>query len=73
MNFYELLSLISSMICFIANSLLHSKKINTNKYAFLTLITSILFLISAIGFYNRGAIISEIFWILLSMYGIFKK
>ena len=73
MNIYELLSLFASIICFIANYLLHSAKINTKQYAMLTLCTSVLFLISAFGFFNKGAIISEIVWLGLSIYGIVKK
>lgn len=73
MNIYEYLSLIASVICFIANWLLHAKNLPTYKYAILTTITSIMFLISAIGFYNKGAIISEILWLILSLYGAFRK
>lgn len=73
MNIYEILSLIASGICFIANWLLHAKGLSRQKYAILTLCTSIMFLISAIGFWNKGAIISEILWLILSIYGIFKK
>jgi hypothetical protein len=72
MNIYETLSLLSSILCFIANWLLHAKNLSKQKYAMLTFCTSIMFLISAIGFMNRGAIISEILWLLLSVYGIVK-
>ncbi|WP_146820448.1 CBU_0592 family membrane protein [Candidatus Deianiraea vastatrix] len=72
MNIYEYLSLIASIICLFANLYVH-KTGNTRIYACLTLITSIMFLISAIGFFNRGAIASEIMWLCVSLYGIVKK
>lgn len=75
MDIFQWIGFLGMAFVVIAYFLLQINKytINSLKYQLLNLIGAILLLISLFVHFNLGSFIIEIFWIIITLYGIYKN
>ncbi|HCR86052.1 MAG TPA: hypothetical protein DIV86_05175 [Alphaproteobacteria bacterium] len=71
---FNITGIIGTAILILAYLLLQAKKIKSDEiiYPLLNLIGAVLLLISLFRFWNLASVIIELFWIAISIYGIWK-
>ncbi len=74
MDIFQIIGFIGMVFVVLAYLLLQMGKINSNslKFQFINLIGAILLLISLFVHFNLGSFIIEVFWIGITLYGIYK-
>jgi len=70
---YQVVGLVGSFLIVYAFCLIQQKHCNMVKYNVINLTGAILLLISLIKHPNLGSVCIEIFWIIISLYGIKKR
>lgn len=75
MDFYQLLGFLGMLLVVYAYLLLQIKKytITSFPYQILNLIGAILLLISLFVHFNLGSFIIEVFWIIITLFGMYKN
>jgi hypothetical protein len=74
MNKFELITLFGGMFTFVCYTLfMKNKKFTKRMYSMCVCISSVCYLIGAIGITNRGTIIMEILWLATGIYGVIKN
>ncbi len=75
MDIYQIIGFIGMIFIVWAYFLLQIKKyiISSFSYQILNLIGAILLLISLFVHFNLGSFIIEVFWIIITLYGIYKN
>ncbi len=75
MDIYQFIGFVGMLFIVWAYALLQIKKysITSFTYQFLNLIGAILLLISLFVHFNLGSFIIEIFWIIITLYAIYKN
>ena len=74
-NFAETIGVIGSIMLIIAFFLLQNRKVEGTSYAYLylNLFGALFILLSLYYTPNRPAILIETFWVIISLYGIWKR
>ena len=75
MDIYQVIGFIGMLFIVYAYLLLQIKKytITSFSYQFLNLIGAILLLISLFVHFNLGSFIIEVFWIIITLFGMYKN
>lgn len=75
MDIYQFIGFIGMILIVYSYFLLQTKKtdITSLYYQLLNLIGAILLLISLFVHFNLGSFIIEVFWIIITLYGIYKN
>jgi len=74
-NFADIIGIIGSIFLMLAYFLLQAGKVKGSdaSYLYLNLSGALFILFSLFFFPNRAAIMIEIFWVIISLYGLWKR
>lgn len=75
MDIFQIIGFIGMLFVVYAYYLLQAQKVKISslKYQFLNLIGAILLIISLIVHFNLGSFLIEVFWIVITIYGMLKN
>jgi len=74
LDIYQILGFVGMIFIVYGYFLLQSNRCDNNslKFQFINLIGAVLLLISLFVHFNLGSFIIEVFWIIITLYGIYK-